>query len=320
LKVTIVGAGILGTSLGVLLHKAGYEIVAVCSRHMRNARLAAATIGQGEVIGDPGLAAMGADLVLLAVPDRAIPSVSIQVASGGALRRGAVVAHCAGGLPARVLAGVSAAGAHRGSLHPLQTFADVDTALRMLRDTFFFIEGDHEAVEVLRSLVIGIDGRPVTLDGTHKSVYHAGACAASNFLVALAEYARNLLVKAGVPMDVALPALLPLLEGTLANLKEVGLPDALTGPIARGDLGTVRNHIRSLRDLPGNTVRLYRELGRRTVQVAVRKGTLSKERADAMLEVLAEGEYPLAEDGASGEEKPGGNGNGKGELPESFRR
>ena len=190
----------------------------------------------------------------------------------------------------------------------------------MLRDSFFFLEGDTEAIEVLRSLVIAIDGRPVVLDGTQKSVYHAGACAASNFLVALVEYARNLMIKSGVPPDVALPALLPLIEGTVANLKEVGLPDALTGPISRGDIGTVRNHIRSLRDLPGNTVRLYRELGRRTVQVAVRKGTLNRERADAMLEILAEGEYPMPEEGPPGEEPPGGNGNGKGGLPDSLRR
>ncbi len=317
MKVTIVGTGILGTSLGVLLHRAGYQIVAVCGRHKRNAQLAAGTIGAGEVIGDPGLAAMGADIVLLAVPDRAIPSVSISVAAGGALRRGAVVAHLAGGLPARVLAGVEAAGAHCGSMHPLQTFADVDTALRMLRDTFFFLEGDTEAVEVLRSLVIAINGRPVTLEANQKAVYHAGACAASNFLVALVEYARNLLVKSGVPYDVALPALLPLLKGTIANLDAVGLPGALTGPIARGDIGTVRSHINSLRALPGNTVRLYRELGRRTVQLAVRKGTLSAERAGTMLEVLAEGEYPLP-----GEEPPvtDERGDGNGGLPDVFRR
>lgn len=299
-KVAIIGAGTLGTSLGVLIQRAGYQVTAICSRHMRSAQVAQSIVGAGEVVGDPGLAAMGADLVLLAVPDRAIPSVSLQVASGGALKRGAVVAHCAGGLPARVLAGVSAAGCHRGTMHPLQTFADVDTALQHMRDTFFFLEGDAEAVEVLRSVVIAIHGRPVTLEGGQKSVYHAGACAASNFFVALVEYARNLLIRAGVPAEVALPALLPLLRGTLANLEEVGLPKALTGPIARGDLGTVRSHIQSLRDLPGNTVRLYREMGRRAVQLAMRKGTLSRERADAMLEVLAEGEYPLP-----GEEPPG---------------
>lgn len=314
MKVTIIGAGVLGTSLGILLRRAGYEIAAVCSRHVRTAQVARELIGQGEVVGDAGLAALGADLVFLAVPDRVIPSVSIQVASGGALKRGAIVAHLAGGLPARVLSGTEAAGAFRGSLHPLQSFADVDTAVRMLPDSFFFLEGDEEAVEVLRSLVIAMDGRPVPLDGRDKALYHAGASAASNFVVALVEYAQMLLLRAGVPQGVALPAILPLVRGTLENLEAVGLPDALTGPIARGDLGTVRSHIQSLRQVPGNAVRLYRELGRRTVEVAVRKGTLGKDRAAAMLDVLAEGEYPMpAEDPPTPSE-------GDDDLPEAFRR
>ncbi|MHC5009897.1 MAG: Rossmann-like and DUF2520 domain-containing protein [Planctomycetota bacterium] len=295
---TIVGAGVIGTALGLLLRRGGFQIAAISSRTKRSASVAAELIGQGEVVGDPGLAAMGADIVLLAVPDRAIPNVSLQVATSGALKRGAVVAHLAGGLPSRVLAGVSAAHGFRGSLHPLQTFADLDTAVKLLRESFFFIEGDQEAVEVLRSMVIAIDGKPVPIEGAHKAVYHAGASVASNYLVALADLARSMLVRAGVPPGVALPALLPLLRGTLANLEAVGLPKALTGPIARGDLGTVRNHVRSLRELPGDMLRLYRELGRRTVQVAVQKGTLSQERASAILESLAEGEYHLPEEGA----------------------
>lgn len=298
MNVAIVGAGVLGTSIGILLRRAGYRIVAVCSRHKRTAQVALEAIGQGEVVGDPGMAAMGADVVLLAVPDAAIPSIAIQVASGGALRRGAVVAHFAGGLPARVLAGVAAAGGWRGSIHPLQTFADVDTAVQALRDSFYFIEGDEEAVEVLRSLVIALEGRPVAIDSTEKAVYHAGAAAASNFLVALVSYARDLLVRAGVPTDVALPALMPLIRGTIANLDAVGLPDALTGPIARGDLGTVRNHIHALRLLPGNTVRPYRILSCLTVQVALAKGSITGEQAEAMLRVLAEGEAPPAAPGA----------------------
>jgi predicted short-subunit dehydrogenase-like oxidoreductase (DUF2520 family) len=291
-KVTIIGAGVLGTSLGLLLRRGGYSVVAICSRTKRSAQIAAEIIGAGAVVGDPGLAAMGADVVFLAVPDRAIPGVAIQVASGGALRRGAVVAHLAGGLPAQILQGVTAAGGFRGSVHPLQSFADVDTAVQSLRDSFYFLEGDPEAVEVLRSLVLAIEGRPVTMPKGSKALYHAGACAASNFVVALLDYARHLLVLAGVPPDVALPALIPLVRGTLANLEAVGLPKALTGPIARGDLGTVKSHLQSLQGTPGDTMRLYRALGRRTVELAVNKGTLSRERASAMLDALAEGEYP----------------------------
>jgi predicted short-subunit dehydrogenase-like oxidoreductase (DUF2520 family) len=307
-NVTLIGAGVLGTALGILLQRAGYRIVAISSRTVRSAEAARALIGSGEVVGDARLAVMGADIVLLAVPDRFIPNLSIQVAGGGALKRGAVVAHLAGGLPSRILAGVSAAGGFRGSAHPLQTFADVDVALHSLPDSFFFLEGDPEAVDVLRSMVLALNCRPVELEGSQKALYHAGAAAASNFVVALVEYARELLVRAGVPPDVALPALLPLVRGTLANLERVGLPDALTGPIARGDLGTVRNHIRSLQALPGDVIRVYRELGRQTVQVALRKGTLSKERARVIVDALAEGEYPLP---------PGTGGIGPGSLPEA---
>jgi predicted short-subunit dehydrogenase-like oxidoreductase (DUF2520 family) len=292
-NVAIVGAGVLGTALGLLLKRAGYRIVAICSRTKRSAQVAADLIGEGRVVGDCGEAAKGADVVLLAVPDRQIPSVSIQVASGGTLQKGAVVAHLAGGLPSGVLAGVPAAGAHRGSMHPLQSFADVDTAVRTLPDSFFFLEGDPEAVAVLSTLVVALEGRPIHIPGEAKGLYHAGAAVASNFLVTLIDYAASLLIEAGVPPDAALPALLPLVKGTLANLEAVGLPDALTGPIARGDVGTVRRHIECLEATRGDTLRLYRALGRKTVEIARRKGTIDPLQADALLSALAEGEeYP----------------------------
>ena len=290
MKIAIIGAGILGTSLGTLFQRAGHEIVAISSRTLKSARAGAALLGGVQVVGDAGLAALGADLVLLAVPDRAIPVVAIQVASGGALRRGAVVAHCSGALPAGVLAGVRAGGGWPGSIHPLQTFADVETAIASLPGSFYFLEGDTEAVDVLRSVVLSIDGRPVPLDSAQKSLYHAAACAASNFLVTLVDYAASLMMKAGVPPDVAMPALLPLVHGTVRNLEIVGLPDALTGPISRGDLGTVKGHLAALRRAPGDLVRLYVALARKTVEVAMRKGKIERTAADRFLALFREEE------------------------------
>ncbi len=286
MKIAIIGAGVLGTSLGVLLRRAGHDIVAVASRTLRSAQAGASKIGETTVVGDAGLAALGADLVLLAVPDREIPAVAIQVAAGGALRRGAVVAHLSGALPAGVLAGVRAAGGWQGSLHPLQAFADVETALAALPGTFFFLEGDREAVEVLRTLVISVDGRPILLDSASKSLYHAAACAASNYVVTLVDYAAGLMVRAGVPQDLAIPALMPLVVGTVRNLEAVGLPGALTGPISRGDVGTVRSHLDALKRAPGDLVRVYVALARKTVELALRKGKLERAAADQLLALL----------------------------------
>jgi predicted short-subunit dehydrogenase-like oxidoreductase (DUF2520 family) len=302
MKVAIIGAGILGTSLGVLMKRAGHEVVAVASRTLRSAQSAASRIGGATVVGDPGLAPLGADVVLLAVPDRAIPSVAIQVAAGGALKRGAVVAHLSGALPAGVLAGVRAAGGWQGAMHPLQAFADVDTALTSLRGTFFFLEGDREAVDLLRTLVASLEGRSVVIEGASKSLYHAAACAASNYVVTLLDYATGLLVQAGVPPDTAVAALLRLVAGTVKNIEAVGVPAALTGPIARGDVGTIRGHLDALRRVPGDLVRVYEALARKTVEVALKKGDLGKDAAKQILDLLAgdgppEGRVPPAPPG-----------------------
>ena len=138
----------------------------------------------------------------------------------------------------------------------------------------------------MRTMVVAIKGRPVTLPRGSKALYHAGAAAASNFLVTLIQYAVTLMIRAGVPPDAALPALLPLIRGTVANLESVGLPDALTGPIARGDIGTIKRHLRALESMPGDFVRLYRHLARKTIDIALRKGSVSKDDAGRMLELL----------------------------------
>lgn len=288
MKIAIVGAGVIGTSLGLLLQRAGHTLTALASRTKRRAQAASALLGGVEVVGDPGLAVLGADVALLAVPDRAIEDVVAQLVAGGALRRSAVVAHLAGGLPAEILAPVRSVGAFAGALHPLQTFASVETAVRLLPETYFFVEGDDPAVEVLQSLVVTLGARSLPLAPGRKSLYHAGAVAASNFVVTLVDFAVRLLVMAGVPAEEALPALLPLLKGTLANLESVGLPGALTGPIARGDVPTVERHLDALGAAPGNLLRLYRELARKTVEVAEAKGGLSEAQADRLRHLLRE--------------------------------
>jgi predicted short-subunit dehydrogenase-like oxidoreductase (DUF2520 family) len=126
----------------------------------------------------------------------------------------------------------------------------------------------------------------MTIPTEGKTLYHAAAVMACNYLVALEDAALELAEAAGIARDEALEALLPLVKGTLSNLEKVGIPDCLTGPIARGDAETVRQHLRAIGErLPG-LLALYKLLGRRTLEVALARGALGAEAAGALRELL----------------------------------
>jgi predicted short-subunit dehydrogenase-like oxidoreductase (DUF2520 family) len=120
-------------------------------------------------------------------------------------------------------------------------------------------------------LVRLVGGRPLELDGKRMPLYHAGAVMASNYVVALAQVARDLLVAAGVKESEALPALLPLLASAVENLGTAGLPDALTGPVVRGDVTTVERHVAMIEAKAPAALDLYRRLGREVLEIARKK-------------------------------------------------
>jgi predicted short-subunit dehydrogenase-like oxidoreductase (DUF2520 family) len=198
-----------------------------------------------------------------------------------------VAAHCSGAHPAAILAHARARGAAVGSIHPLQTFATRRQAVRLLPGSWCGIEGDPAALEVLRAVAQALRMTPLQIPSDRKPLYHAAAAVASNYLVALEQAAVTLAEAAGVPSDQALPALLPLVRGTVENLEQVGLPQSLTGPIARGDVGTVRAHLAAIGRHAPDLLALYRTLGLQAMQVAREKGSLSAERCRELRELLS---------------------------------
>ncbi len=283
-KVAILGAGVVGTSLGRVLRERGHEIVGVVTRSEATARRAAEAVGGAAAGVDPAEAAARADLVLVTTPDRAIASVCAEVGRRGGFRRGSVVAHTSGALDSEVLEAARGAGCETGSLHPLGTFASAESA--SFAGIYFFFEGTPGAVRVLADLAREIGGLPVPLARGGKALYHAAAVVACNYLVTLASEGVELMAAAGVPREAALPALLPLLRGTVRNLEALGLPRALTGPIARGDTPTVGRHLEAIRrDWPA-AEEMYRVLGRRTVPIGRNKGTLGSEDAAELERLL----------------------------------
>ena len=171
------------------------------------------------------------------------------------------------------------------SVHPIQSFASVEQAITLIPGTYFSIEGDTRGYSFAQEMVEKLGGKHFILDSNSKVLYHAAASVASNYLVGLLKTALDLLAAAGVPEEVRLPAFLPLVEGTLKNTKKLGIPQALTGPISRGDLGTLEKHLDAMKELP-ELLSVYRALGLVTVDAALQKGTINEKQAAAIRSLL----------------------------------
>jgi predicted short-subunit dehydrogenase-like oxidoreductase (DUF2520 family) len=188
----------------------------------------------------------GTHIVICAVPDSALPEIAHDLSRMGPAPAGCVALHMSGALSTDVLAPLHGAGYAIGSIHPLMAVADPWLAGERLLGAGFALGGEPAAVVAGRRIVSALGGRPLVIASSMRPLYHAAAVIASNYLVALAAAAARMLGEAGVPSDDALPALLPLLRGTLDNIEQLGVPAALTGPIARGDSDTVRLHLARL--------------------------------------------------------------------------
>lgn len=278
-----IGTGPVATALAQSLARAGYRIAALHGRDAQRTAKLALSLPQVAVAASRQAVADRADLVLLAVPDDAI----VPVAQSIAWRPGRAVVHCNGAATRELLAGAGAAGADVGVFHPLQSLPNPDRARERLAGCTLRIEASSARLRRwLEDMARAVGGHPLVLDAD-PVLYHASAVLASNYLVALLDLASELWTELGVPREEGLRALLPLVRGTIANVAEVGIPAALTGPIARGDVGTVAHHLAALDELAPSVAPVYKQLGLRAVDVAVAKGTLGEDGARRLRELLA---------------------------------
>jgi predicted short-subunit dehydrogenase-like oxidoreductase (DUF2520 family) len=267
-RIGIIGVGKVGTAIGVLLGRAGYGIAFIYDIDALKAEAAGRQMGDVTPVGDPITESRDADILFITTPDRLIGMVAGDVAGRGGIRAGQIVVHMSGSLTSDVLGRVRDHGAYAASLHPLQTFADFTQAVKNIPGSVFCLEGDEEALPELRRMIGILDGVEISIPKEEKALYHAGAVVASNYLVTLLWAAVMLLETIGMEDKTAVKALMPLVEGTLNNIKTLGVPAALTGPIARGDAPTIADHIAALKEKRPDLLEFYRVVGKLTVQAA----------------------------------------------------
>jgi predicted short-subunit dehydrogenase-like oxidoreductase (DUF2520 family) len=248
-RIAIVGAGSLAGALAVALHDAGYAIDEIVSRgqgaSLRRARRLAREVGASAATA--ARARMQAEVVWFCVPDGAITGAAESLADAVEWK-GRVALHSSGALTSDELALLRRRGAASASVHPLMTF--VRGSRPSLVDVPFALEGDTAAVRMARRIVKKLGGRKYSIRKEDKAAYHAWGTFASPLLTALLVTGEHVAAAAGVRRKAARQMMLAMIRQTLANYAALEGAGAFSGPIIRGDIDTVKRHLRTLRSIP----------------------------------------------------------------------
>ena len=282
LKLGFIGAGTVGTALSVRLSSKGYWVVAVSSRSQTSARNLAQAIGGCHAFNNNQDVADTAELIFITTPDDAIAPVASQIQ----WHAGQSVVHCSGADSTDILEPANRLGGQVGVFHPLQTFASIEQAIENMPGSTFALEAEEPLLNILKQMANALDGNWVELKAGDKVIYHAAAVIACNYLVTLVKLATDLWQTFAIPPHQATQALLPLLRGTINNIDTIGIPQCLTGPIARGDTGTIKKHLNALQKTAPAILSTYRELGLQTIPIALAKGRINQHQAQELQAIL----------------------------------
>jgi predicted short-subunit dehydrogenase-like oxidoreductase (DUF2520 family) len=283
-RVGVIGAGRVGAVLAAALRAAGHEIVAAAgesdaSRHRAEALL------PGVPLDKPTAVARACDVLLLTVPDDMLDNVVTMLSASGAIRSGQVVVHTSGRHGLAVLDAATAVGARPIAMHPAMTFTGTDVDLPRLRGCVFGVTAGAGERDLAESLIADLGGIPMWVPEDKRTLYHAALAHGANHLVTLVTQAMELLSAAGAEDPAA--TLRPLLSAALDNALAEG-DAALTGPIVRGDVNTVRGHLAEIAANAPHTLPSYIAMARATLDRVVTDGRVLPIRAAKIRRVLDE--------------------------------
>ena len=281
-RIGVVGAGRVGAVLAAALREAGHEIAAVVGEsHASRTRID--TLLPGVRVDKPTAVSRACDLLLLTVPDDMLSNVVTMLAASGAIREGQYVVHTSGKHGLAVLQPAADAGAHVLAMHPAMTFTGTHVDLARLAGCVYGVTANPDTDDLAAKLVADLRGRLLRVAEDRRALYHAGLAHGANHLVTLVSQAMDLLRDSGADDPAA--TLRPLLTAALDNALEYGSA-ALTGPIVRGDVETVRAHLRDIAANRPATLESYVAMARATANQAVVDGRLLPIRAAKLVGVL----------------------------------
>lgn len=275
----IIGCGRIGINLAVFLSSHQFHAKGFASKNFKSAKKACKVIKQGKAFKNPCDAAKDCDLIFITTPDNLIEKLCHDLAKQNAFSKDSIVFHLSGALDSKILMSAKKNKAYIGSIHPLQSFPAYKSSKKSLfKGINISIEGDKKAVIIGKKIAHTLGAKPFIISSKAKTLYHASAVVASNYLVTLQDFALNMMKKSGLSEKDAYKLLEPLINGTLSNIKEKGCIKALTGPVLRYDIDIIKQHLQEIDKNFKHFSKLYRLLGLYTLDLAKKNNKISKKK------------------------------------------
>jgi len=283
MRIGIIGAGKVGISIGHTLQRKGFQVTAISDVTGQKAfDRARAYLGENVLYTTDNLSVVEvSDVIAITTQDGFIEDVAAEIAGENKGLKGKLFFHTSGAHPSSILKPLDERGAVLGSLHPLQTFPDIDSAIRVLPSTYIFIEGSAHALPRLEILGKSIGFTTVPIEGNSKVYYHLSAVFVCNLLCALLYAGEGIMKK----VNIGLEPFFPIIRATLENIESKGPLMSLTGPIVRGDAGTVEDHIHAMSDMELHK-RIYKALSLSALEIARKRNILDQEKLTTLEHTL----------------------------------
>lgn len=287
MKVGFIGGGKVGTAFGKFLINHGIQVIGYNSRSKQSLDNAiqytdTKPFNKVELIKT-------ADVIFITVKDDQIQKVLEETIKNFDTLKGKTFIHMSGVHSSRVFLKAFKKGADVFALHPLQSVSIIDKAVKDFENTYFSIETMGSKNKHIEKILTYIDNY-FEIDSNQKSVYHMAACVFSNYLTTLMDFGLELTSSIGIDKDQAFEAMLPLINGTIKNIQEDGIEHSLTGPLARGDIETIKTHLKSYKDFNQEYEDFYRMMGLKTLDY-IEKNNIQKTKMIESLRSVLEGRY-----------------------------
>lgn len=269
MKIGFIGAGKVGFSLGKYFSVNKLNITGYYSRNYASA-FAAGAFTESKAYENLEDVVKENDAVFITTPDDEIKNVWQNIKKFNL--KGKLIVHTSGSLSSHIFSDIKSKGAFGYSIHPMFPFSDKYNSYKKLNSIYFTLEGEEAKLEVLKLMLLKMGNHVITIDYTKKALYHLANVMVSNMVLSIISFGEEYLVKCGIEGEKAIEALYPLIISNVKNIGESGILSSLTGPVSRGDVGTIKKH---LEVIPEEQEEIYKALSRRLLDLSV-KGNKSK--------------------------------------------